>query len=54
MKKGDLSLETVGKLLLGLVLLIIVVLMIYYLKGKLYGDEGSLVELFKGFIRFGR
>jgi len=49
-KKGALPLETLAKLLIALFVLILLIMLTYYSKDKIYYVFGKL----KGIMRFGR
>ncbi len=49
MKKGDLALDTVGKLIIGVVFLLLIILALYLFKEKMY----ALLESMKRVLRFG-
>lgn len=48
-KKADLELDEVIKIMLGVVLLIILLAVIWYIKGEFFGQEASIKESFNIF-----
>ena len=49
MKKGDLTWDTIGKILIALAILVFIILMIFLLKDKSY----SLLDRIKDILAFG-
>lgn len=55
MKKGEITWDTIVKLVLGVAILLIVILILWYIKAKLYGDDGNtVVSNLAKIIRFGK